>query len=89
MRKPLATFISVDNTGALVTMRELAQFKLQKVVLSSFKHAEVVERDEVITLRPEEQGTQTLQIGGRYKDVRSTNFFRSFVPTKARHILKK
>ena len=56
----------MDNTRALVTMGELAQFeKAHKLVLPSFdnevyKHAEVIEGEEVMTLRPEEQGTQTL-----------------------------
>ena len=51
---------------ALVTMAELAQFKkVHKVVLPSFdtevyKHVDVTEGEEVMTRRPEEEGTQAL-----------------------------
>ena len=49
-------------------MGELAQFKeVHKVALPSFvkdlyKHTKVVDNEEVMTLRPEEQGTQNLLV---------------------------
>ena len=54
----------MDDACALVTMGELAQFKEEhETLLPSFKtlrqDAEVI-GEEVLTLRPEEQGTQTL-----------------------------
>ena len=61
----LATFISVDNARALVTMAELALFKeVHKVTSPSLKKevytdAKVVEGEEVTILRLVEQGTQT------------------------------
>ena len=54
-----ATFISVDNVGAFVTMGELGQCKeVQKVVLPKFcekyRDAKVIAAEEVLTLRPQE-----------------------------------
>ena len=61
----LESFTSVDNARALVTMCELTEFKdVRKIVLSHSnkavrKEAVVLGGEEVMTLRPEEQGTQT------------------------------
>ena len=61
----MATFTSVENARALVTLDELAQIKkkVYKVVLHSLnkkcaKDAEAIEGEEVMTLRPEQQGTK-------------------------------
>ena len=62
----METFISADDARALVTVGELAQFKdVDQMVLPSFNtevctEAVVIEGEEVMTVRAEEQGTQTL-----------------------------
>ena len=60
LAEALAIFLSVDNAGALVNKGELAKFK--DGVLPSFNKevATVVKGEEVMALRPEEQGTQQL-----------------------------
>ena len=66
LAETLATFIAVDDSRTLVTMGALARFKeVHQVVFSKFnkevfEHAEVIEGEEVMTLRPEEQRTQKL-----------------------------
>ena len=63
LAEALATVISVNNT--LVTMVDLGQFQeVHEVVLPNiseeYKGAMVIEEEEVLTLLPEESGTQTL-----------------------------
>ena len=58
-----ASFISVDHARALITVGELAQLKeVHIVALPSFdkevyRRKEVFDGEEVMTLRPEERGT--------------------------------
>ena len=56
LAEALATFISVDKAGASVAMGEMAQLK------EVYKHAEVIDVEEVMTLRPDEQGTAKLMV---------------------------
>ena len=61
---PTAT-TSGDSVGALVTMGELGRYKeVHEIVFPEFdtEYAEacVIEGEEVLTLRPEERGTQKL-----------------------------
>ena len=60
-----ANFISVDNVRALVTMSELERYKeVHGIFLPKFDReyteACVIEGEEVLTIRPEERGTQKL-----------------------------
>ena len=69
LAEALLTFISVDNAVALVTMGELVQFKeVRKGVLPSFRwygDAKAIQGEEVMTLRPEAQGTRKLTVPRR------------------------
>ena len=63
MAEAPATFISVDNARALVTVGELVRYKeVHDIVLPNFyvEFTEVcaIEGEEVLTLRFEERGTQ-------------------------------
>ena len=60
LAEALATFVSVDNAKALVTVGKLGQHKaIREVVILKFSEeyqdAMVMEGDEVLTLRPEER----------------------------------
>ena len=61
----LATCISVDRVRVLVTIGELGRYKkVHETVSPKFDkectEASVIEEEEVLTLRPEERGTQQL-----------------------------
>ena len=56
----MATLTSVDIAGALVTMGELTHFKEVHTAVLPSSDKEVYKHAEVMTLRPEEQGTRKL-----------------------------
>ena len=64
---------AVDNARALVTMGELAQFRMARQILppmfnrDTCEHACAMEGEEVLTVRMEEQGTQNRVSGIRRK----------------------
>ena len=65
LAEELATFISVEHARALVTAGELGRYReVHDIVLPEFDkeypEACVIEGEEVLTLRPEERGTQKL-----------------------------
>ena len=57
----MESFIAVDNPRALVAIGELPQFKeVPKFNGAIYESAFVAEGEEVLTRRPEEQGSQKL-----------------------------
>ena len=64
LAEALATFISVDNTRASVspwvssgTIKKCTKLSYKKIS-AAYKHAVVIEGEEVLTLLPQERGTQ-------------------------------
>ena len=64
LAEALATFISVDNTRASVspwvssgTIKKCTKWSYKKIS-AVYKHAVVIEGEEVLTLLPQERGTQ-------------------------------
>ena len=65
LAEALATFISVDIAGALVTMGEVVSYKEVHEIVSpkfdkQYTEACVIEGEDIPTLRSEQRGTQKL-----------------------------